>query len=70
MDSESKDDLRNINKDNLKDFFKEIIEESRNSTEKKTKVILDLLNSIKNETEKKISKSTIINLLIIIILNL
>ena len=57
MDSESKDDLRNINKDNLKDFFKEIIEESRNSTEKKSQTILDLLNSIKEETEKKISKS-------------
>ena len=57
MDNESKDDIKNINKDNLKEFFKEIIEESRNSTEKKTQAILDLLNSIKEETERKISKS-------------
>ena len=65
MDNETKNELQNLNKDNLKDFFKEFIEESRNSTDKKTQVILDLLNSIKDETEKKISKSKIINLLII-----
>ena len=57
MDNESTIDIKNINKDNLKDFFKEIIEESRNSTEKKAQAILDLLNSIKEETERKISKS-------------
>ena len=65
MDNETKNELQNLNKDTLKDFFKEFIEESRNSTDKKTQVILDLLNSIKDETEKKISKSKIINLLII-----
>ena len=57
MDSESKEDIKKIYRDNLKDYFKEIIEELRNSTEKKTQEMLDLLNSIKDETEKKISKS-------------
>ena len=69
MDNETKDDL-NLNKDNLKDFFKELIEESRHSTEKKTQVILDLFNSIKDETEKKIAKSNIKNIFININLNL
>lgn len=70
MDNEIKDDLKNLNKDNLKDFFKEIIDESRNSTEKKTQAILDLLNSIKDETEQRIAKSNIKNILININLNL
>ena len=57
MDNEAKFDVKNLNKNNLKFFFKELIEDTRHSTENKTQAILNLLNSIKEETEKKISKS-------------
>ena len=46
-----------LDKNTLQSFFKEFIEDIRSSTEKKTQVILNLLNSIKDETEKKITKS-------------
>lgn len=60
MDNETKYNLQNINKNDLKDFFKELVEDTRHSTETKTQTILQLLNSLKEETEKKISKSKIL----------
>ena len=41
----------------IKNFFKEYIEESRNSIEKKTQEMLSLASSIKEENEQFISKS-------------
>ena len=62
MENETKYDLQNLNlnKNDLKYIFKELIEDTRNSTEKQSQEILNLLNSIKEETEKKISKSKIL----------
>lgn len=61
MENETKYELQNLNlnKNDLKYFFKELIEDTRNSTEKQSQEILNLLNSIKEETEKKISKSNL-----------
>ena len=66
MENETEYDLQNLNlnKNDLKYIFKELIEDTRNSTEKQSQEILNLLNSIKEETEKKISKSKILFLLI------
>ena len=41
----------------IKNFFKEYIEDSRNSIEKKTQEMLSLASSIKEENEQFISKS-------------
>lgn len=46
-----------LDKNIIKTFFKKYIEDSRNSIEKKTKQMLDLVSSIKEENEKYISKS-------------
>ena len=55
MENESKQQL-NFDKNTLKIFFKEFIEDTKHSTENKTETIVSLLNSIKEETEQKISK--------------
>lgn len=55
MDNEEKQS--SLDKNELKNFFKEFIEETRISTENKTQTILSLLYSFKEETEQKISKS-------------
>lgn len=57
MENEIKKKTLKIDKNSFKTFFKEFIEETRQSTEKKTQTILLLLQSIKEETEQKISKS-------------
>ena len=46
-----------FNKLTIKNFFKEYIEDSRNSIEKKTQEMLSLASSIKEENELFISKS-------------
>ena len=53
-------DLKNcfiIDKKIIGSFFKEFIEETRQSTEMKSQLILSLLNSIKEDAEQKVSKS-------------
>jgi hypothetical protein len=57
MENDSKKNYLKFDKNKLKTFFKEFIEETRNSAENKTQTILSLLLSIKEETEQKISKS-------------
>ena len=57
MDNEEKQSYLKLDKNELKNFFKEFIEETRISTENKTQTILSLLYSFKEETEQKISKS-------------
>jgi hypothetical protein len=59
MENEAKNNILKLDKNIFKVFFKEFIEDTRHSTEKKTQVILSLLHSIKEETEQKISKSKI-----------
>ena len=59
MKNEVKQQYLNLDKNILKTFFKEFIEDTKNCTENKTQTILSLLSSIKEETEKKISKSKI-----------
>jgi len=66
MDNESKNCSLKLDKNILKTFLKEFIEDTRHSTEKKTQTIISLLNSIKEETEQKISKSKYINYFIFI----
>jgi len=46
-----------LDKNILKIFFKEYIEDSRNSIEKKTQQMLTLISSVKEENEQYISKS-------------
>ena len=46
-----------IDKNSLRTFFKEYIEDTRASIEKKTREMLKLLNSAKEENENFISKS-------------
>lgn len=46
-----------IDKNSLRTFFKEYIEDTRASIEKKTHEMLKLLNSAKEENENFISKS-------------
>jgi hypothetical protein len=46
-----------LDKNILKIFFKEYIEDSRNSIEKKTQQMLTLISSFKEENEQYISKS-------------
>ena len=46
-----------LDKNIIKTFFKEYIEDSRNSIEKKTQEMLNLISSIKEENEQYISKS-------------
>ena len=53
-------DLKNcfiIDKKIIGSFFKELIEETRQSNEMKSQLILSLLNSIKEDAEQKVSKS-------------
>jgi hypothetical protein len=53
-------DLKNcfiIDKKIIGSFFKEFIEETRQSNEMKSQLILSLLNSIKEDAEQKVSKS-------------
>lgn len=57
MENEVKQQYLNLDKNILRTFFKEFIEDTKNTTESKTQTILSLLNSIKEETEQKISKS-------------
>ena len=57
MENDSKKNYLKFDKNKLKNFFKEFIEETRTSAENKTQTILALLHSIKEETEQKISKS-------------
>ena len=57
MDNEAKQNSLKYDKNMLKNFFKEFIEETRISTENKTQAILSMLYSFKEETEQKISKS-------------
>ena len=57
MDNDGKQCGLKFDKNLLTTFFKEFIEETRNSTENKTQTILSLLYSFKEETEQKISKS-------------
>lgn len=51
------EDENKLNKNFIKSFFKEYIEESRSSIEKKIQEIIFLINSIKDENESQISKS-------------
>ena len=46
-----------IDKNTIRTFFKEYIEDSRNSIEKKTQEILKLISTVKEENENCISKS-------------
>ena len=57
MENDSKKNYLKFDKNKLKTFFKEFIEETRSSAENKTQTILALLHSNKEETEQKISKS-------------
>lgn len=50
-------DQNPLDKNLIKNFFKEYIEESRNSIEKKVQEMLGLIFSIKEENEQQISKS-------------
>ncbi len=46
-----------LDKNTIKGFFKEYIEDSRNSIEKKTQEMMLIISSIKEENENNISKS-------------
>ena len=46
-----------FDKNTIKLFFRDYIEESRNIIEKKSQEILSLISSIKEESEQNISKS-------------
>lgn len=46
-----------FDKNIIKNFFRDYIEDSRNSIEKKSQEIQSLISSIKEENEKNISKS-------------
>ena len=46
-----------IDKNSLRAFFKEYVEDTRASIEKKTQEMLKLINSAKEENENFISKS-------------
>jgi cytoplasmic iron level regulating protein YaaA (DUF328/UPF0246 family) len=56
MDNETMHQSIKLEQNTLKNFFKQFIEETKNSTENKTQIILSLLSSIKEETELQISK--------------
>lgn len=56
MENEALQNLK-LEQNALKIFFKQYIEDTKNSTENKTQIILSLLSSIKEETELQISKS-------------
>ena len=56
MENDVNQQYLNIEKNTLKNFFKKYIEDTKHSTDNKTQIILTLLNSIKEETEQKISK--------------
>ena len=57
MENDVNQQYLNIEKNTLKNFFKKYIEDTKHSTDNKTQIILTLLNSIKEETEQKISTS-------------
>jgi hypothetical protein len=50
-------DFPQFDKNIVKAFFKDYIEDSRSSIEKKTQEMLKLVSSVKEENEKNISKS-------------
>lgn len=56
MENEALQNLK-LEQNALKIFFKQYIEDTKNSAENKTQIILSLLSSIKEETELQISKS-------------
>jgi phage-related minor tail protein len=56
MENEDKNEILKIEQNSFKTFFKEFIEETKQSTEKKIQTISLLLQSIKEETEQKITK--------------
>ena len=53
MDNES----IKLEQNQLRNFLKQFIEDTKNSTENKIQIILSLLSSIKEDTELQISKS-------------
>ena len=57
MENDATQNYLKLEKNTLQNFFKDFIEETRNSTENRTQTILSMLYSIKEETEQKISKS-------------
>ena len=57
MDSETIRQSLKLEQIQLRNFLKQFIEDTKNSTENKTQIILSLLSSIKEETELQISKS-------------
>lgn len=59
MENEDKNKILKIEQNSFKTFFKEFIEETKQSTEKKIQTISLLLQSIKEETEQKIAKGNI-----------
>jgi phage-related minor tail protein len=63
MENEDKNEILKIEQNSFKTFFKEFIEETKQSTEKKIQTISLLLQSIKEETEQKITKGNIYNIL-------
>ena len=65
MENEEKNEILKIEQKSFKTFFKEFIEETKQSTEKKIQTISLLLQSIKEETEQKIAKGNIYNILYI-----
>ena len=57
MENDATQNYLKLEKNTLQNFFKDFIEETRNSNENRTQTILSMLYSIKEETEQKISKS-------------
>ena len=57
MENDAAQNYLKLEKNTLQNFFKDFIEETRNSNENRTQTILSMLYSIKEETEQKISKS-------------
>ena len=57
MDNETIHQSLKFDQNQLRNFLKQFIEDTKNSTENKTQIILSLLSSIKEETELQISKS-------------
>ena len=57
MDNETIHQSIKLDQNQLRNFLKQFIEDTKNSTENKTQIILSLLSSIKEETELQISKS-------------
>ena len=57
MDNETIHQSIKLEQNQLRNFLKQFIEDTKNSTENKTQIILSLLSSIKEETELQISKS-------------